>query len=311
MGHEVLGRGQAREARRRASGTWVPTISSTCRASIRGTSSRSTWSRRKVVWRAVSPAPFWAGAVATSTGPRLHGRHARLFHGPRRALRNDLSGSSRRARDHRKPDHLRARRHAVRRRPLRRHRRRHDLLLQGAEGRESLGLRPRRRRSGGGSHGNESDDTRGRLAEGRRAGQSPSAVASFPDTAFRRPKAASRSRETASRSRRPRRRPPRPPTRRRVVRGEQALSRALLRLPPGRRRQRSEPLPDGARSRPIQGGRREAESRARHAVVRRRFSRPRRSGRSTPSFSPATVSSDVSRTEEASRPHPPGVSNRR
>ena len=251
--------------------------------------------QRKVVWRAVSPAPFWAGAVATSTGL--------VFTGDMRGYFMALDARSGDAAlavpdglgNHRQPDHLRARRHAVRRRALRRHRRRHDLLLQGAQGREPLGLRPRWRRRERRPRRDEPDHPRGRAAQGRRAGQYAGRPRPPRVRLSRHAKAASRSRGKPL---------PQPTSATsagtaggtdEAARARRAdLSRALLRLPPGRRRQRPESLPDHPRALPGSRKRWPRDARARPCRHSARCSRRTRSGRSTTSSSRGIVCSSGS-----------------
>ena len=127
---------------------------------------------QKVLWRVVSPAPFWAGAVATSSGLVFTGDMRGYFMGDRRPQRRRAVAVPDRLGHHRQPHNLRARRDAVRGGAVRRHRRGHDLLLHGAEGREPLGVRARRRTPGGAA-GHEPDAAAGRPAARRRAGPHP------------------------------------------------------------------------------------------------------------------------------------------
>ncbi len=166
---------------------------------------------RKVIWRAVSPAPFWAGAVATSTGLVFTGDMRGYFMALDARIGNDPLAVPDGLGNHREPHHLRARRQAVRRRAFRRHRRRHELLLQGAEGGKSLGLRSRRRRTRAGSDGNEPHRPSRAACRKWESRAIRSAAAFFPATAFPRPKEVSLSRASLLPNRRPRRYRP-PPT---------------------------------------------------------------------------------------------------
>ena len=74
---------------------------------------------------------------------RLHRGHARLLHGARCAHREPCSGSSRPARASSAARSPTSSMDGSTRGPIRRNRRRHDLLLQGAEGRKPVGVRAR------------------------------------------------------------------------------------------------------------------------------------------------------------------------
>ena len=127
---------------------------------------------RKVLWRVVSPAPFWAGAVATSSGLVFTGDMRGYFMAIDARSGDVRVAVSDRVRHHRQSHHLRVRRDAVRGGAVGRYRRGHDLLLHRAQGREPLGVRARRRTPGGAA-GHEPDAAAGRPAARRRAGPHP------------------------------------------------------------------------------------------------------------------------------------------
>ena len=127
---------------------------------------------QKVLWRVVSPAPFWAGAVATSSGLVFTGDMRGYFMAIDARSGDVLWQFQTGSGIIGSPITYAARRDAVRRGAVRRHRRGHDVLLHRAEGGEPVGVRARRR-SPGRAGGHEPDAAAGRPAARRRAGSHP------------------------------------------------------------------------------------------------------------------------------------------